>query len=132
VAAEVPDGSFGCGQCWPPDAAAAWEARGSLTPRSSLIDDLHLGVTLVGCPTCNQQFVSVFLEFVDWADGDDPQYWTVLPLTEPEVAELAGLDRPSLIAKLNGTDRGRRCLQRDYPKGESVRLSWGTGIWIAG
>jgi len=131
VAPEGPEGSFGCGQCWPPDATAAWEARAALTPRSSLIDDLHLGVTLLGCSTCNQQFVSVFLEFVDWADGDDPQYWTVLPLTEPEVAELAGLDRPSLIAKLNTADRSRRSLQRDYPKGGTVRLSWGTGIWIA-
>ena len=130
MASESPQESFGCTQCWPPDAAAAWDARGSLVPYSTLIDDSHLMVMILTCPPCTQQFVSIFLEFVDWADSDDSQYWTVLPLTAAEVRDLAVRDEPSVIATLNRLAPNRRCLKRDWPKGEAIQVSWGTGVHI--
>ncbi len=79
---------FGCGRCCPPSADAAWEARRSLTHVVKLIDDLHFHVMILACPGCNQRFLSVFTEMVDWAEGDDSQYWTLLPITGAEAADL--------------------------------------------
>jgi hypothetical protein len=126
------DERFGCDACWPPSAAAAWESRGRLTDVASPVDDSHLLVSVLACPDCTQQFVYVFLEFVDWADGDDPQYCTLLPVTEAEAAELADGDRSAVVARVNALPQTRRCLQRDSPKGEAERTDWGRGIMITG
>jgi hypothetical protein len=126
------DERFGCDVCWPPSAAAAWEARGKLADVASPVDDSHLLVSVLLCPGCTQRFVYVFLEFVDWADGDDPQYCTLLPVTEAEAAELAEGDRSAVVARVNALPPTRRCLQHDSPKGEPVRTDWGRGIMITG
>ena len=35
---------------------------------------------ILGCARCSQGFVSVFTKTIDWEDGDDPQFWTLLPI----------------------------------------------------
>jgi hypothetical protein len=121
---------FGCERCWPPAPDAAWEARGALAHEADLIDKSHYHVMVLVCRSCSQRFVSVFTETIDWADGDDPQYWTTLPITGAEAAELLQQGSSVTEAQLNALGRGRRSLQQDYPKAAAPRCSWGTGLWV--
>ena len=84
---------FGCVRCWPADAEAAWEARRALARSAELIEESHFHVMLLACPACDQRYVSVFTETIDWADGDDPQHWSLLPVTAAEAAELTSATR---------------------------------------
>jgi hypothetical protein len=126
-----PKPDFGCERCWPPTADAAWAARRALAGGQELIDESHFHVMILACPRCTQRFVSVFTETIDWQDGDDPQYWTLLPVTEPEAVALAQQRKSLTATTLNSLGRGRRCLRRDYPKGAGPRNFWGTGISVA-
>lgn len=121
---------FGCASCWPPTANAAWKARSDLKPETELINESHFHVMILACSGCTQRFVSVFTETIDWTDGDDPQYWTLLPITATEAAELLqqrdSLNEPMLEA----LGPGRRCLRRDYPKGGTRHIYWSTGISV--
>jgi hypothetical protein len=121
---------FGCRHCWPGDADAAWEARKSLNPVEELIDESHFHVMILVCAQCNQRFVSVFTETIDWTDGDDPQYWTVLPITEPEVDSLIRQRNSLSETQLNALGPGRRCLCRNLPKALPEQLLWRTGIAV--
>ena len=119
---------FGCEHCWPARADAAWKARGGLRRVEELIDESHFHVMILACGHCGQRFVSVFTETIDWADGDDPQYWQLLPITEAEAAGLIR-ERESLGEdKLDALGPERRCLRRDYPEAAAPRVFWCTGI----
>src|SRR5688500_15997153 len=84
-----PQDNFGCTRCWPASADDAWAARKTTPCEAELIDESHLHVMILACPACEQRFASVFTETVDWVDGEDPQYWVVLPITAAEAADLA-------------------------------------------
>ncbi len=122
--------TFGCERCWPPVAKAAWQARGLLTTSAELIDESHFHVTIRVCPECGQRFVSVFTETIDWSEGDDPQYWTLLPVTEAEAVALVQQGDSLTETKLDEVGVGRRCLMRNRPKGEEEQVFWGTGMRI--
>jgi hypothetical protein len=129
----VEDGSkqdFGCGRCWPSSAEAAWEARKGLAQVAELIDESHFHVMILACPSCAQRFVSIFTESIDWQDGDDPQYWQLLPITEAEDVDLLRHQDSLTETELNALGRGRRSLRRDHPKATEPRIFWGTGISI--
>jgi len=122
-----PDGTpkeIGCANCWPPSADEAWEARSSLPVTAELIDESHFHVTLRKCPACAQSFVSIFTETIDWVDGDDPQYWTLKPITPAEAADLVPQGGSLTEASIDALGSGRRCLQHDHPKGEEARSYW--------
>ena len=125
-----PRADFGCERCWPPAADAAWEKRSALTHVTELIDESHFHVMILACPRCTQRFVSVFTETVDWEDGDDPQHWTLLPITGAEDADLIQQRDASIETTLHGLGAGRRCLQLDHPKGAAQRIFWATGIFV--
>lgn len=118
--------AFGCKACWPESADAAWEARATLREPRHLIDESHFHVMILKCPACSQAFVSVFTETIDWADGEDPQYWITLPLTPEEVASLSRVSEESL----NALGQGRRSLAHDYPKGKAAVSYWRTGVTV--
>jgi hypothetical protein len=121
--------NFGCERCWPPAAAAAWEARRQLELEERLVDESHYRVVILTCPACTQRFISIFTEKIDWADGDDPQYWTVMPLTQQEAADLRRRGSSVSEGELCSLASDRRSLQRDYPKeADAPRLFWATGI----
>ncbi|HIJ65160.1 MAG TPA: hypothetical protein HPP77_04345 [Candidatus Hydrogenedentes bacterium] len=126
------DGSkdnFGCKGCWPPSAEAAWEARGQLRREDPLIDESHYIVAVLTCSACAQRFISIFTEEIDWVDGDDPQYWTLMPLTQQEATDLGRRDGSLSVAALKSLASDRRSLRRDYPKGvDEPRLYWATGV----
>lgn len=121
--------AFGCENCLPPDVDSAWEAVNLLRIDSELIDESHFTVKLRSCPTCQQHFVSVFTETIDWADGEDPQFWSVLPITPAESTQLleAGSD---LVPQLNALAPTRRSLCHDFPKGASAKSYWTRGVTI--
>lgn len=127
---ERPDERFGCVECWPSAADAAWEARRALRVVEELIDESHFHVMILSCGRCGQRFLSIFTEMIDWADGDDPQYWTLLPITEAEAGELAGQGESLSDAQLGKVGPGRRCLRRNCPKGAAAETVWGSGVWV--
>ena len=124
------EGTFGCKLCWPTSAEAAWEVRGVLTLQTELIDESHFHVMILSCPGCDQRFVSVFTELIDWVDGDDPQAWSLLPLTPSEASGLQQQGAALTEAGLSALGRGRRCLYRDCPKGSAPQTFWSTGLGI--
>ncbi len=122
--------SFGCERCWPSAADAAEMARQTLTREVDLIDESHFHVMIRACPSCSQRFVSVFTETIDWADGEDPQYWTLLPVTNEEASDLARPEISLTETTLNALGRGRRSLRYYHPKGGQSRSFWATGISV--
>lgn len=127
---DEPRQEFGCERCWPSDADAAWEARGTLAHVMELVDESHLHVMILACPRCTQRFISIFTETIDWADGDDPQYWMLLPITEAEAEGLGCQQDFPIETRLAALGPGRRCLRRDHPKAAAPQTSWGTGICV--
>ncbi len=120
--------TFGCEICSPTDPEAAWAARKGLTRTQELVDESHFIVAVLTCPACGQARVSVFVEEIDWAGGDDPQHWTLLPVTAAEVVELTQLDQNGLCHRLAELGAGRVCLHRDFPKDGPIRVTWGNGV----
>ena len=123
-------GNFGCERCWPATAEAAWEARDALTRAQELIEESHFHVMILACARCTQRFVSIFTEMIDWKDGDDPQYWTLMPITETEAADLVRRRDSLTEASLEALGRDRRCISHDYPKATAPRTYWATGISV--
>ena len=121
---------FGCESCWPASADAAWKGIQRLTVRNNLIDESHYMVKLQQCPACNQSFVTVFTETIDWIDGEDPQYRTVMPLREPEVTALIEADLQGLETKLRTLAPSRQSLKSDFPKGKDLMQYWSKGIVV--
>ena len=121
--------TFGCETCWPESADAAWVAFDNYVILTRLVDESHYKISLRQCPACGQRFVYVFTETVDWIDGEDPQYRTVMPLTEQEAAELEDCTQ-HLEGMLQSLAPERRSLKIDFPKGDDMTKYWGRGIRI--
>lgn len=121
---------FGCHKCWPSSAEAANAARRELIHEADLIDESHFHVMIRSCSSCSQRFISIFTEMIDWSDGDDPQYWTLMPITEAEGDALMRRGEAVTESDLNSLGSERRSLMHDYPKGKPARTSWGTGIFV--
>ena len=85
---------------------------------------------ILACRSCSQRFLSVFTETIDWADGEDPQYWTLLPITETEASELTQQPGSLTEAALEALGPKRRCLRHDYPKARAPSSYWGAGITV--
>jgi hypothetical protein len=120
----------GCDLCWPADARAAWAARDGLTRLKELIDESHFIVAILACPRCDQRYVSIFTEMIDCADGNDPQYWTLMPITEAEAEGLIQRGTSPDEMSLNALGRGRRSLRRDHPKAGPPQVFWGSGVLV--
>ena len=125
---DFPINISGCEQCLPSSAEAAWKDRRIRT--AELIDESHYHVMILACPECGQRFLWVFTEMIDWVNGDDAQYWTVLPITESEAVELTRRASELTEGEINKLGSGRRSLFRDYPTGGSPREFWGRGIMV--
>lgn len=122
--------TFGCDRCWPAAAQTAWEARGELAGDTELIVESHFHVAILACPSCSQRFVSVVTETIDWDAGEDPQYWTLLPVTPPEARQLIERRAPLTEETFDSIGTGRRSFRRDHPKAGPPRVHWGLGIQV--
>jgi hypothetical protein len=120
-----PPSEFGCGLCFGEDAAAAYAHR--FAPSHVLIDESHFGVSVRRCPACGQSFVHVFTEFVDWVDGDDPQYTDLVPVTDEEAADLSSQGEHVDLHAIEALGAARRRLVMSHPKGGPRRVFWTTG-----
>ena len=123
--------NFGCAACWPSSAEDAWKARELLEHEEDIVNESHYHVMILTCPSCAQRYISIFSEEIDWAAGEDPQYWTVMPLTPEEVADLIRRRGSLSEGELMELAPDRRSLRRDYPKGaDKPNVFWGIGIWF--
>jgi hypothetical protein len=121
----VPDG-FGCAQCHGTEPVRPAELKRD----QSLVSDSHFSVTLLWCQACDQRFVSIFTEFVDWNGGDDAQYWDLVPVTETEAAALRVQGEDQDLALLGRLGEGRRRLSSAWPTGGKKRIGWQTGAFM--
>lgn len=121
---------FGCDVCWPTDARSAWAARNGLTRLKELFDESHFIVAVLVCRRCDQRYLSIFTEMIDWEDGDDPQYWTLMPVTKAEAEGLIQQDRALSEMSLNSLGRGRRSLRYSHPKVGPPQVFWGSGVHV--
>ena len=115
--------------CRGSDCLAAKEAIQKGRFIVELIDESHFGASIKRCEVCAQSFLTMFCEYVDWADGDDPQRWLAVPVTEDEVRRLrtanVAADENAILGIV--TDE-RRFLFHDMPKGTSATLTWMTRV----
>lgn len=121
--------AFGCIACWPSSAESAWEALKSMKIDVELVDESHFMIKIRSCTKCAQQYLSVFTETIDWVAGEDPQHWTVIPLTPEEAQDFISADS-NVEAKLIALPSARKSLCHDYPKGSDPASYWSKGVAI--
>lgn len=120
---------FGCGACYGTDAISTWEHfLDGVDSDPPIVDDPHFNAAIVRCRDCAQAFLRVFTEIIDWAGGDDPQYITIVPVTDAEAIALTDGAIPVLRAGKLGA--GRRHLISDWPSGADHRLMWSFGEFL--
>jgi hypothetical protein len=121
---------FGCAACYGEDADATWHHyHDGLPVTEQLILESHFVVGLRRCAACEQPFVWVFTEYVDWQGGEDPQYRVVVPITPAEAATLAEQGENVDLPALGALGRGRRYLSVDWPSDAPLRAYWGSGAF---
>ena len=76
----------GCDKCWASEASKAWKAVTSIPIEEYLIDESHYIVSIRNCPSCSQRYLQVTTETVDWTDGEDPIFRTIIPIDDEERA----------------------------------------------
>ena len=119
----------GSEQCWSSEPSVAWRAVTSIPIQVYLIDESHYIVSIRMCPSCSQHYLQVTTETVDWKDGADPIYRTIIPIDDAERTELMSSKR--LDAKvIEGVGVGRQSLKFDWPKNQEASIYWATGVRV--
>jgi hypothetical protein len=113
----------------PSEAEAAWTSRLKLEQEVQIVDESHFRVAVLKCRHCSQQFLSVFTETIDWEAGEDPMYWTLLPILESEAKDLSE-GGPVSENRLNSIGPERRSLRHDFPKNEPKTTYWDKGVRV--
>ena len=107
--------SNGCKECWSSEASEAWRAVTSIPIHAYLIDESHYIVSIRLCPSCSQHYLQVTTETVDWKDGEDPIYRTIIPINDAERAELTSR-KPLDTDVIEGVGVGTQSLKFSWPK----------------
>jgi len=118
-------GQCACAADDPVSAKAAIRKAGHL---ARLVDESHFGVSISRCVYCSQHYLTLFCERVDWAEGDDPQTWVAVPVSEAEAQRLRTTNiaaDENAIVEIVSNDR--RLLYHDMPKGAAETLVWKIG-----
>lgn len=121
--------AFGCDRCYgdDADAVARYFSSGGLETDHMVVDDSHFIVSQRRCTACDQTFVSIFTEFVDWSGGDDAQYQDIVPVTPEEADAVLAHGDPADTRFLGSLGAGRRRLAWDWPTGGRQRFGWRSG-----
>jgi hypothetical protein len=122
----------GCPQCYGGEPEEVWQAIPKFPLVARLVDESHLIVSVIACPNCQQRWVKVFTELIDWVNGEDPQRWVVLPVTSEESRTLISQGENEDIDLIEALWRHRRFLCMDWPKGSEKRPSWRDGGLVVG
>lgn len=77
----------GCA-CAGTDAEAALAALREAALIEEIADESHFGVDLIACGRCGRRYVRVFTELIDWQEGNDPQAWMFVPVSDEESAAV--------------------------------------------
>jgi hypothetical protein len=101
----------------------------SIPIEARLIDDSHYIVGIRACPSCSQRYLQVTTEVVDWKDGEDPIYRTIIPIDNAEQARLIA-SKPLDTSVIEGIGAGRLSLKYDWPKGQDPSTYWSTGVHV--
>ena len=121
---------FGCEKCWPESAEDAYSSTMDFDFEASLIHESHFWVHIGRCCECNQRFVRVFTELIDWEGGDDSMRDVLMPITEEEAGALLAHGGNLDESVLNGLGSGRRSLVWDKPKGREPAVRWSSGVFV--
>jgi hypothetical protein len=71
----------------------------SLQSLEILDDDNHLMRSIETCKSCGQLYFREFYEWIDYENGNDPQYWTFVPIPDTEIGrELANLSPIEILS----------------------------------
>ena len=120
---------YGCEKCWSSDASEAWSAVTSIPIQTYLIDESHYIVSIRVCPACSQHYLQVTTETVDWQDGEDPIYRTIIPIDDAERTELTSNKRLDANV-IESVGVGRESLKFDWPKNQKPSTYWDTGVRV--
>lgn len=120
---------YGCEKCWPTEAGEAWEALTNIPIEARLVEESHYIVSIRACPSCSQRYLQVTTETIDWDDGEDPIYRTVIPIDDKERAKLTA-SAPLDTDLIESIGVGRQSLKYDWPKNQKPSIYWGIGIVV--
>ncbi|MFB3893506.1 MAG: hypothetical protein ACE15C_15945 [Phycisphaerae bacterium] len=123
---------FGCPQCYGSQPEAMWNAISDFSHVARLVDESHFTVNVLECPHCRQRWVKVFTEEIDWVGGNDPQRWTVFPVTTEESQTIVSQGENVSMDLLEKLGRSRRFLRYEWPKEGDKRFVWREGGMIVG
>lgn len=104
---------FGCRECIPDEPASATALQ--LGEEARLIDESHFTVKIRFCPQCGQKFLWVFTEQIDHVNGDDPQCWSVLPVSPEEAGALIEAAGDLDLEEMSRLGLRRRFLRDESP-----------------
>lgn len=117
----------------PPARCALWRSPELIEQRpwSELFEHLetfadapHWWRHLLRCRECGQRYFYEFYEEIDWEDGGDPQYKTLVGITAED--DIEALKATNWLTLLGVTPR----LQIDFPKdADKPRIRWIRGVW---
>lgn len=92
---------------------------------AEIIDDSHFRVAVLRCD-CGQHFLYVFTEEIDWENGEDPQAWLRVPLSNAEAARAASYDPDTIEDFIMGLS-SRRHLRSVFPSIGASSEQWING-----
>jgi hypothetical protein len=104
---------LGCGTCIPEEPASA-TALG-LAEDARLVDESHFMVKVRSCRACGQKFLWVFTERLDVVSGNDPQCWSVLPISDGEAEAMIEAGDALDLEAISRLGLRRRFLRDDSP-----------------
>jgi hypothetical protein len=104
---------LGCRACIPEEPASA-TALG-LEEEARLVDESHFTVKIRSCRKCGQKFLWVFDEQIDHVSGNDPQCWSVLPISPEEAEAMIEAGEDLDLEAVSRLGMRRRFLRDDSP-----------------
>ena len=108
-------------QChlWQAEKLTTGDLLEALTVVETFSDEPHQTRDLRKCKFCGQLYFQEFLSWIDWVNGEDPQFQTFIPVDSKE--EIG----PLLQADESGLQAFSPRLLADWPKGaELPRILW--------
>lgn len=103
----------GCAACIPDEPGSATSL--GLAEVARLVDESHFAVKVRSCRVCGQEFLWIFTERIDYVAGNDPQCWSVLPISSAEAADLIRAADQLDLDALSRLGLRRRFLRDDTP-----------------
>jgi hypothetical protein len=103
----------GCRACIPEEPASATALQ--LEEDARLVDEAHFMVKIRSCRQCGQEFLWVFEEQIDRVSGDDPQCWSVLPISPEEAEAMIATGDALDLDAVSRLGMRRRFLRDDSP-----------------